>query len=301
MDLGDALVEFVGLALDLIVEGGADGGDGVEVFEFDFFAPFFLAERAKRDVDIAAHLAFFHVGVGDIAVDENLLKGLEVGECFFGGFDICLADDFHQWGAGAIEVDQAGVAFVGGFGNVFFEVDAVESDFFVRCGDGFLGIFRVGEVSEEDFTALAEGEVELSELVVLGHVGVEIVFAVPGADFWGGAAQQHAGEDGFFDGFTVEYWHGPGHTETNWTGVGVWLGAEFRFAGAEHFGAGFDLAVNFEADRYEIVCGHSGRRLSCFLMNSWLSCNALLRGLSGLVFAGGLGCLGLILGCRVGK
>ena len=42
---------------------------------------FFLADR---DIDVAAQLSFFHIGIGDVAVDEDLLEGLDVGEGFFG-------------------------------------------------------------------------------------------------------------------------------------------------------------------------------------------------------------------------
>ncbi len=250
-----AAVEGFGLAGGFEVDGAADGGDGVEVFEFDFGAEFGLAFGAEGDVDVAAHLAFFHVGIADAAIDEDLAEGGQIGEGFFGGVDVGVGDDLHQRGAGAVEVDGGEFVVVGGFGDVFFEVDAGEFDDFAGVGDVFLDVLGVGEVIEGDAAADAEGEIKLGDLVVLRHVGVEVVFAVPLDDGWGGAAEHEAGEDGFFDGALVEDGKRAGEAEAGGAGVGVGLGAVLDGAGAEHFALGLELGVNFEADGDDVL-GH---------------------------------------------
>lgn len=106
LDLGNASVELLGLALDFKMDGAADGGGGVEVFEFDFGTEGIAGVFAQGNVDVAAHLAFFHIGIGDATLDEDHLQGAEVGEGFLGGFEVGLADDFHEWGASAIEIDE---------------------------------------------------------------------------------------------------------------------------------------------------------------------------------------------------
>lgn len=85
LDEGFAIFDGFALTLDFVVDGAADGGGGVHVFDLDFYAEFVLGVFAEGDVDVAAHLAFFHVGVGDASGDEDLLEGFEVGEGFFGG------------------------------------------------------------------------------------------------------------------------------------------------------------------------------------------------------------------------
>lgn len=62
------------------------------------------------------------------------------------------------------------------------------------------------------------------------------------------AAEGEAGEEGFFDGAAVESGEGAGVAEADGAGVGVWGIAEGGAAGAEHFGGGVDLGVDFEAD-----------------------------------------------------
>lgn len=134
---------------------------------------------------------------------------------------------------------------MGGFCDVFFEVDAVEADDFVGVFDVFAGIGGVAVVEEGDAAAETEGEVHLGGLVVFRHVWVEVIFPVPAGKFWGVAAEGEAGEEGFLDGALVEGGEGAGVAEADGAGVGVWLVAEGGAAGAEHFGVGVDLGVDF--------------------------------------------------------
>ena len=67
------------------------------------------------------------------------------------------------------------------------------------------------------------------------------------------------GENGAFDGVLVEDGEGAGEAEAGGAGVGVGGVAKRGFAAAEHFGAAFDLAVDFESDGDEVVLdGHGG-------------------------------------------
>ncbi len=133
---------------------------------------------------------------------------------------------------------------MGGFGDVFFEVDAVELDNFTGGFDVFLGVFWVVVIVEGDASAEAEGEVHLGNLVVFRHVWVEVVFTIPEDGGWGGAAEEHAGEDGALNGEFIQDGEGAGESEAGGAGVGVRLVGEGGLAPAEHFGVCFDLAMN---------------------------------------------------------
>ena len=200
LDESLAVVESLALAGNLVVDGATDGGGRVHVLELNFGSEFILFIFAYGDVHITAHLSFVHVGVGNATGDEDLLEGLEIGEGFFGGLNIWLGDDLHEGSAGAIEVDESGIGEVGRFGDVFLKVDAVEFDSFPGVLDAFLGIFWVVVVVKGDAAAEAEGEVHLGDLVVLRHVRVEVVLPIPDNDGRVGTAEEHAGEDGAFDG-----------------------------------------------------------------------------------------------------
>ena len=243
------------LARNLVSERAADAGDGVEVFDFDLGAEFFRSDRANRDIHIAAELAFFHVGVADAAVDHHLLENGEVGEGFFGRGDVSLSHDLHERRAGAVEVDAGGGFHVETFRDILLEVDADEAGFFVFGCDGFLGVLRVGEIVERDGTAEAERQIVLADLVVLRHVRVEIIFAVELADRADLAAEHEAGEGGELQRLLVHHGQCAGHSEADGADIGIRLGAVFDRAGAEHFAAGLELDMHFEADGGDVF-GH---------------------------------------------
>ena len=80
------------------------------------------------------------------------------------------------------------------FADVFFEMGTGDAD-------------PVDSAFEFEFQVAVDGkgEVVLGDLVILGHVRVEVVFAIElgtGGDL---AMEEHAGQDGQPDGFFVGY------------------------------------------------------------------------------------------------
>ena len=142
------------------------------------------------------------------------------------------------------------------FGHIFLEVDAGEADILVLGGDGFLGVLRIGQVVEGNAAAEAEGQIVLADLVVLRHVGVEIVFPVELAGVRNFATEHEAGQDGEPQGLVVHHGERAGEAEADGADVGVRLAAVFDRAGAEHLSAGLELDVNFEADGGDVTGIH---------------------------------------------
>ena len=56
-------------------------------------------------VDIATHLTFFHVGVGDIQIFEGALELLHGQLTVFGMVYVWHSDNLEEWHAGTIVVD----------------------------------------------------------------------------------------------------------------------------------------------------------------------------------------------------
>ena len=245
LDLGDAHAEFLGLAGDLEMDRAADGGEGVEVFQLHLRAEGVGFLFAEGDVHVAAEVALFHVGVGGSAFEEDELERAEVGDGLLGGLEIRLADDLHERGAGAVEIDERGGGEVGGFRDVLLKVDAVEADDLVRGLDVFPRVGGVAIVEERDAAAEAEGKIHLGGLVVFRHVRVEIILPVPAGELRRAAAEGEAGEEGFLDGEFVQDRERAGVAEADGAGVRVRVVAEGGAAGAEHLGVGVDLGVDF--------------------------------------------------------
>jgi len=116
------------LAFDFVGEGFLDAFEGIEVFDFDFGAEGGRSGRAETNVGIAAETAFFHVAVADGEVGHEEAEGSEIGIGFIGGEDFGLADNFEEWGTGAIKIDEGGTGDVDEFAGVFFEVNAGDAD-----------------------------------------------------------------------------------------------------------------------------------------------------------------------------
>ena len=223
-----------------MVDGFFDKAERVDVLDLGTGAELGLADRAHRDVAVAAQRAFGHVAVADVEVAHQGVHGFDVGHCFLGGTDIRLGDDFQQRRAGTVEVDAAHAVevFVQALAGVFLQVRAGDAD-------ALLGAVFQGNVEE----ALADdGVVHLAGLVALGQVRVEVVLT--GKDVLAGdfGVNRQAEFAGHAHGFGVEHRQGAGHAEVDQAGLGVGLGAEGDGAGREDLRLGAELGVDFQAD-----------------------------------------------------
>ena len=253
--VGGFFAEFAGLepvvdlALDFVGAGSFEDGEGVEVFDFGD-GGFVDVAGGVGDVDVdvglEAHVAHLHLAFGDAEELDELLELLGEGGDFFGGGEVGFGDDFEERGAGAVEVYDGvgdGVAaggFVEEFSGVFFQMRAADADVFraVVCGD------------LKD-AVVAEGEVVLGDLVILGEVGVIVGLAVPLGVFGDLAVEGEAYFDGGFNGLFVHDGEGAGEAEDLFVYQGVGGCAEVAGAvggGGEHLGGGGELDVDFEAD-----------------------------------------------------
>ena len=87
--------------------------------------------------------------------------------------------------------------------------------------------------------------VVLRDLVILGHVRIEVVLPVKLANFCDLAVEHQPGEGRHAQRRLVHHWEGSGVTETHRTRVGVGFRAIFHGAAAEHLAARLELDVNF--------------------------------------------------------
>ena len=112
--------------------------------------------------------------------------------------------------------------------GVFFEVDADDADL-------------LGAALAVDFdpAALAQGLLVLRDLVALGQVGIDVVFARKNAAMLDLAMEGHAGHNRQLDGATVDHGQGAGLAGTHRADMGV--GRHLKVigcAGAKHLGGG---------------------------------------------------------------
>ncbi len=95
---------------------------------------------------------------------------------------------------------------------------------------------------------LGDGLVELRNLVALGQVGIEIIFAREDGALAHRAVQRQRGQRGKLDGLGVEHRQRAGQPQAHRADVGVGRRAETVGATAEGLGRGEQLHVDFEPD-----------------------------------------------------
>ena len=126
-----------------------------------------------------------------------------------------------------------------GLAGVLFEVKAGDAD-------ALLVSPAVG--ADLDEAVLGQRLVELADLVALGEIGIEVVFAGEDGGVVDPEVERLRGLDGEFDGLAVEHGQGSGHAQADRADVAVGLGAEDVGTAAEDLGLGEQLHVHFETD-----------------------------------------------------
>lgn len=137
-------------------------------------------------------------------------------------------------------------------------MDAVELHHLAGILDALLSVLGIVVIVKRNAAAEAQRQIHLSDLVILGHVGIKVVLAIPDHGGRSRTTEQESGKDGAFDGEFVQHRESSGKAETSRAGVRIGLVGERGFAPAKHLGAGFDLAMNLESDGDDVFCNWHG-------------------------------------------
>src|SRR5579864_3448369 len=115
--------------------------------------------------------------------------------------------------------------------------------------DALCGACRGRQARDFDIKPAARGERQfvLRDLIALGQVRVEIVFAGEARTLVNGTVERESRAHGYLDGALVENRKRAGKTKAHGANVGVWRIAETRGAAAKDFRFGKELDVDFEA------------------------------------------------------
>ncbi len=171
-----------------------------------------------------------------------MAKRGEVSVGLVGRAHVRFGNDFAEGRTAAIEVHVSFVrglrqAVVEGLAGVFLEMEARDADAF--C---FAAVFNFKPA------AGSEGEFVLGNLVALGKIGVEVIFAGEAGMLVDRAIQRQRRAYAHFDGAPVEDRQRARESEADGTRIGVGLIAKTRGTSAEDFGFGQKLGVDLQAD-----------------------------------------------------
>src|SRR5208283_3417741 len=141
--------------------------------------------------------------------------------------------------------------------NILFEVNPHETNPLIRLANVLLGVLWVGHVVERNFTLPAERRVILRDLVIFGHVRVEIVFPVELADRRNFTLQNQTGEGGLLERLEVHCGQCTWESQANRTYMDVWFRTVLDGATTKHFAAGIQLDMHFQPDCCDVITLHA--------------------------------------------
>jgi hypothetical protein len=184
-----------------------------------------------------------HVAVADADPGDDFVQLFGIGHGFFAAADVGLGHDFEQRRARAVQVNAAlaNEIFVQRFARVFFKVGTLQAH---GLAHGFLALFE----EEGHLAALHHRDLELADLVALGQVGVEVVFARKNAALGNVGVDGQTEFDGAFHRADVHHGQRAGQGHVHRAGLCVGFGTKRHRGAAENFAFGRELGVCFEAD-----------------------------------------------------
>ena len=192
-----ALFNQFNLAQGLVIDCALQTAQRVQVLNLTAGAEG-LARAPDRDVGVDTHRALFHAAVRGTRGNQDAAEFGGVGAGLGRGANVRGRDNFHQWHATAVVVNEGTVGAgqpartteVGRLAGVFFHVGPLDAD-----------ATAVGQV---EVAVRVNWQVVLRDLVVLALVRVEVVLAVEGRGR-DGAMQRHTDAHRQLHGLLVEH------------------------------------------------------------------------------------------------
>ena len=236
------------LPFGLVVDRTQQRTQRVEVLDLGARPELRRPRLPHRHVRVDAQRSLFHLHVGDTDREQRGAQLFDVALRLLGRSDVGLRHDLEQRHPGAVVVDEREVGVVDAtadadvlrLARVLFEVRARDAD-----------AYAVDVEPAVDRDRL----VVLRRLIVLRHVGIEVVLAREHRTL-GHAQMQRLGDaQRVLDGRAVEHRQRAGQTQAHRAHVRVGLVAELVRAPAEHLARGGELAVHLEAD-HRLVARH---------------------------------------------
>ena len=227
--------------LRLVGEGALEGLEGIEVFDLAPGIELFRSSLAEGDTGIEPHHAFEHVRLRCVHSDEDAAELLGEGDGFRRGADVRLRHDFHEGGAGAIEIAERFGANMREFSGVVFHVEAVNTTMPLTLPSPRHVIFHEA--------ISCEWEVVLGDLKAHREIWVEVVLAVEVARGGDRTSERQCRAHGLRNCFAVGDGERSRVSHADFTYRSIWFFIPgIVVASAEHFRPCVHLRMDLQAD-----------------------------------------------------
>ena len=241
-----AVLEHFDLTTHFVVDRFLKEAERIEVLDFATRAEGGFAHGANRDVRVASEVPFLKIAVRNAEPDDERVKCLGVTHGFGRGTQFGLGHDLQQRRARAIKVDPRAAVHqaVNGLARVLFEVSARQVDR-LHVGIALLRLDRKRKAAAHD-----DRKLELTDLVALRKVRVEIILAIENGMTGHGRFDRQTEANGAFDGTDVEHREAPGERHIDEARIRVRRLTEAAGRSGEDFGVSRELHVRLKTDHY---------------------------------------------------
>ena len=254
---GAAALEQVDLPRNFVVDRLLDESKGIQILDFGACAEFFAAARPHRHVGVAAKRPLLHVAVADLEITHQGVNLLHVRDRLLGRPHVGLGDDLEQRGAGAVQIDAAGVrqSLVQRLARVLLEMRAGDAD----------GLD--GPVVEHDLqpALLDHRQLVLTDLIALRQIRIEVILAREHRTARHLGADAQAELDRHAHGVGVQHRQHAGIRQIHQVGLGIRRRAVGRRRPREYFRFRRELRVDLQPDDHFPVahCSYPGGERWC--------------------------------------
>ena len=237
------------LSTRLIVNGSTKRAHRIQILDLTACTEF-CARASHADIGIHPHRPFLHLCVRGTDGHENRSQFGDILTGLLGGADVGTTNDFHQRNAGAVEVDQRGIAamdaaatsaLMGGLARVLFEVGALHTN-----------PSPIGEIQP---TVHIERNVVLADLIGLWHIGIEVVLAMKGAGLHR-AIQRQADPHSELHCLAIQHRQRAGQPEGHRINIGVGFVSEAVGATRKQLGGGGKFHMDLKANNHFVTVDH---------------------------------------------
>ena len=107
--------------------------------------------------------------------------------------------------------------------DILLKVNARQIHLFTGILNILLSVLRIIVRVEWNFTTEAKRQIHLRDLIILRHVGIEIILPIPNHGWRSFTVEQHSRKNGALDRKFVQHRKRPGKPQTGRANITIWL------------------------------------------------------------------------------
>ena len=254
LDHPAAVLQNLNLALPLILDHPGNGFKRIQVLHLGAGSVFMGSRLPDRQIDIRPHGSLIQLAVRGPQILDRHAELFQIGDHLLRTPHIWFGYNLDQRHTRTVIIHQGSVLpiVVYEFSGILFHMDLMDAH-----------LFPTRSCLNLHAAVDAYGKIELGDLIVLGIIGIEIIFPVKFTILVDVTVQGKSYRHGIFHYPSVQNRQTPRHAGTDRTGMGIGSSPECGGTAAEYFGLCSQLHMNLKSDHGFILLLHLLHPLLC--------------------------------------